>query len=232
MFPGFFYKKRTLGNSEFTYKIFGALLRQKSYKKGSYIYHQDEAALGVYRVLKGRVKLQKKSSKPRSIIFYLIHPSEVFGMLELLMDKRKRRCDAIALDKEVIIEYIPLSEFKKNIENDPVIVLSIIQILVNQEKSNWSKYCELQTRNNYKKVFRAILKLAKKRGIQTPKGIALKGMGHQDLANYIGVSRQSVTSTLIKLKQENKIEYNRKQIIITSIKEMLDYTSTGQTPLK
>lgn len=203
-----------MDNFEFTHKIFGLPLKQKNYKKGSYIYHENEAALGVYRVLKGRVKLQKKSSKPRSIIFHLVHPSEIFGILELLVDKRKRRCGAIALDKEVIVEFIPFSEFKKHIEADPSIILSIIQFLVIREKSNWSRYCELQTRNNYKKVFRAILKLANEKGIRTNKGIILKGISHQDLGDFIGVSRQSVTMTLVKLKEENKIEYNRKQIII------------------
>ncbi len=43
---------------------------------------------------------------------------------------------------------------------------------------------------------------------------AIMGMTHQDLADYIGISRQSVTSTLNILRRDQKIDYDRHFIIM------------------
>jgi CRP-like cAMP-binding protein len=39
-------------------------------------------------------------------------------------------------------------------------------------------------------------------------------MSHIDLAEYIGASRQSVTTAMNKFRKEGKLDYSRKQILI------------------
>lgn len=203
-----------MNKREFTYKLFGIHFTQKVYKKGAYIYRKNETALGIYRVLSGRVKIQKDGPKFRNIIFYFIYPLEFFGVLELFTEVKKRRCDAIAFDKEVIIQFIPFSEFNTYINDNSIELFPFIQLLIDKQRLIWKKYCELQTRDIYNKVFSAVKKLSEERGIVTEKGIVLKGFGQQELADYIGVSRQGVTATMLKLKEQNKIDYDRKQIVI------------------
>ena len=41
---------------------------------------------------------------------------------------------------------------------------------------------------------------------------------HQDIADVLGVSRQTVSGTLHRLREENKIFYDRKLLIIRNLK--------------
>jgi len=192
---------------QFTHKILESSTVQKTYKKGAYIYHEGEGAKGVYRVLEGRVKLWKNNTGfHRSIIFYMVHPFELFGLLDFFDRTETRRCAAIAMDNEVVVQFIPFSEFERYAFKDHIASFAIIQSLIKNCESYWERFCELKGGNINLMVFRALQKLANEKGIITDTGIILKGIKHQELADYIGVSRQSVTRLMNNYRKEGKID--------------------------
>lgn len=207
-----------MDNLGFTYHLFESSDKQKTYEKGAYIFYKGEVALGIYRVLKGRVKLWKSSEKAhRNILFYFVNSSEYFGILENFDNSGVRRCSAIAVDKKVIVQFVPFYELQKRIISNPITSLAIIQYLIKKREINWENYCDLLVNNINQRLFRALLKMANENGVHTNKGIILKAISHQELADYIGATRQSIAASMNKFRRENKVEYSRKQILIKKI---------------
>lgn len=204
----------------FIYEAFNSSVCTRSYKRGAHIYQEGAVAGSVFRLLQGRVKLWKEGYHiSRNIIFQIVYPFDLFGLLDFFNQKRIRRCTAVAVDNEVIVQCIPFHEFEKKIlkhsNNRYLITLSLMK----RYHNIWEKYCKLQLPDINRMVFKTLESLAKEKGEITPKGIVLEGMTHQELADYIGVSRQSVTTAMNTLRSEKRIDYNRYQIVIRFLNE-------------
>ena len=188
-------------------KLFESVKEQKTYRKGAYIYREGDATAGIYRVMSGRVKLWKRNEKAnRNIIFYLVHSHEFFGVLENFINIDSRRCAAIAIEKNVIVQHVPFSEFEKCILSNPAYNFAIIQDLVKKCEINWEKYHELQMGDITQRVFKTIKKMAIERGSNTKRGVIIKGINHQELADYIGSSRTTVAGVMNRFRKEKIIE--------------------------
>ena len=196
-------------------KLFEQSDSSKVYRKGEYIYREDEQARGIFRVQKGRVKIWKLgSSFTRSLILYFAHASDTFGIIDFFKEGTKRRCSATAMDDEVIVQFVPLSKVESFLYRNAEFRQEVFNLLANMEQINSEKYKELQSRDIDERVFRALQYLAKRKGVLSKDGILLPNITHQDLSDYIGISRQSVTFSFNKLKEKGLIDYDRKQIII------------------
>lgn len=196
-------------------RLFEQSNNTKVYRKGQYIYQEGELARGIFRIQKGRVKLWKLgSSFTRSLILYFAYSNEPFGVIDFFKKGKIRRCSATAMDNEVVIQFIPLSEFERFMFRDADFRKEMFALLADWEQTIFEKYVELQSNNIDERVYRALQHLARRKGTPTDKGIMLKTIIHQDVSDYVGISRQSVTYAFIKLEKAGKIEYNRKHILV------------------
>ncbi|MDF1866128.1 MAG: Crp/Fnr family transcriptional regulator [Saprospiraceae bacterium] len=198
-----------------SHEMMGVSFLKKNYKKGAHIYRKDDHVQDVYRILKGRVKLCRFNEEVnRHIIFHIRQPFDFFGVLDNIINLEFRRCAAIALDNEVVIQIIPFSEFKKYIFSSYDNRLAFMETIAKNERTIWSKVVGLKDDNITQRVFNVIERLVIEKGRKTERGIVIKGMSHIDLAEYIGASRQSVTTAMNKFRKEGKLDYSRKQILI------------------
>ena len=201
--------------SLFSDKLFESSTVQKTYKLGTYIYFRGDNIEGVYRVLNGRVKLYNNNIKSnRGIIFNIIYPMEVFGFLEFFSEKISRRCAAIAMDKEVIVQFIPFYELEKLLIKDRSIIITITESLIRCGESYWERFCELNRNDVNTKIMIALQRMANEKGVTSNKGVTLNGITQQELADYVGISRQSVTTAMNYWRKKGKVEYNRSCILL------------------
>jgi len=196
-------------------KLFERSNISKIYRKGQYIYQEGEVHRGIFRIQIGRVKLWKQGSGfYRSLILYFVFQTEIFGVIDFFKGGKERRCSAIAMDEEVVIQFIPISEFNRVMFGDANFIKQMFELVVDWEQIIYEKYVELQSNNIDIRVYKVLQYLAKRKGTLTVKGIVLKTITHQDISDYVGISRQSVTYAFKNLEKAGKIEYNRKHILI------------------
>ena len=192
----------------------------KTYRKGATIYQEGEKVKGIYRVVNGRVKLWKMgSSYTRSLILYFVFPEDPFGLIDLFIRERERRSSATTMDHDTTIEFVPIFEVERFLRREPKICLEISVFLKKNYNSILERYAELQSQNIHNKVLKAIRKIANERGTPVEGGFLLKTIKHQDLSDYIGLSRQSVTQSFNYLKEKGKIDYDRQQIFVKNSKQ-------------
>lgn len=196
-------------------KLFDRSNISKTYRKGQYIYQKGEVARGIFRIQNGRVKLWKHGSGfNRGLILYFAFQTDFFGLIDFFRGGKERRCSAIAMDEEVVIQFIPISEFNRVMFGDANFIKDMFELAADREQIIYEKYVELQSNQIDERVYRALQNLARRKGTPTDKGIMLKTIIHQDVSDYVGISRQSVTNAFNILEKAGKIEYNRKHIIV------------------
>ena len=185
------------------------------YNKEDYIYFEGEMRKGVYRVLKGRVKLCKQDvSTHRIMLLYFVYPNDFFGMLDFFTDLKTRAVTAIAMDNEVQVEFISNTAFEKYMAQNTEYFFTIFQSFIKKEENIWDRYFYQRYGNSYEKVYHCLQILAKEKGVKTDKGVILNAISQKELANYLGLYRQRINDSFIKLKQEGKIDYNNQYILL------------------
>lgn len=198
---------------ELTNQIFDSLTVEKTFKKGTCIFREGEAAGGIYQILEGRVMIFKEDNNlDRRIILSIAYPHELFGLLDFFRNKEDRRCNAIAMD-HLILQFIPNSEFEKYSSSSAKISFAVIKFLIMNYELCWDRICRLNGDDITLKVYGALRNLAIGKGIKTDAGIFLKGIRHQELADYIGVSRNSVTTAMNNFRKKGLIDYNRNHLL-------------------
>lgn len=195
-------------------KLFESSSR-RIYSKGATIYQEGERVNGIYRVLKGRVKLWNMGlSNTRSLIFYFVFEEDVFCLIDLFNREGKRRSSATAMDFDTTVEFIPNFTIEILLRRDPLFCLELSVFLKRNYHSILDRYAELQTQDINKKVWKALSKIANEKGTIIKGGHILKSIKHQDLSDYIGISRQSVSLAIQNLKEAGLIKYNREYIFV------------------
>lgn len=186
-----------------------------AYPLGASIYLEGDVTKGLYQVLQGTVKLCKTNRQlQRDIGLYYVGQKNFFGMLECLLGLSNRRCTAIAADEEVIVQYISLLEFEQSILYDLTFCETILQNVLNRHVVCWKKYCGLQAREANRHVHKSLYILADELGLEQREGrFVLEGFRHTEIAEYIGLSRQSVTGALNSLRKDGVLDYDPNGIV-------------------
>ena len=185
-----------------------------AYPLGASIYREGEVTKGLYRVLQGTVKLCKTDAQlERDIGLYYVNQKNFFGLLECLLCLDKRRCTAVAADEEVIVQYISLLEFEESIHNDLTFCEAVLQYMIHKHSVNWRKYCGLQAKEANQYVHKSLHILADELGLEQQEGrFVLAGFRRPEIAEYVGLSRQSVSGALSSLRKAGVLDYNLNEI--------------------
>lgn len=184
-----------------------------SYRKRAAIYTKDSVASRIFFIKKGAVKIYDYDDGYRrtKAIWY---QNDFFGFDGVLGRDRYTEY-AEALTDTLELQSIEISEFENRLKDEYSICKEFFNCLEDK--------CEFWHRTFYKKshdsrealIIDYLEDLATKIGIRIGYEILIPIVTtHQDIADLLGVSRQTVTTTLNTLKKANAIYYSRTRIII------------------
>lgn len=197
-------------------------LKPQVLTKGAFIYNEGDPAKYLFTVLKGRVKLLKRGKRgsARNVILRVVQPNERFGILDFFDASHIRRYDAVAMDDEVILSLTLFSKFKTLLDNDLELQTELCREFIQMNNNLWFTYKNLQLNYTIERVTIALENLAALYGKPTDDGVEVLGYTHEELAEVIGISRQSVSTSLAYLQKEKFLRYQRASFeILTSGKE-------------
>lgn len=186
-----------------------------SFQKNRTIYYEGSPKKGVYRVLKGRVKLCKHPIYTfRTMLFHLVYPSDFFGLSDFFNPSRISYFTAIAMDEEVLVEFISSAKFKEYMAQNTDFFLTIFQSFLEREENIWERYWYQRFENSYHIVYQGLQRLAKEIGVKKEEGTLIYDINQKELADYLGMYRQRINDAFYRLEREGKISYNRQYILL------------------
>lgn len=177
-----------------------------TYPKGSLLFVEGETARGVVVLCSGKVKLTTSSSEGRTLIVRIAEAGELLGASAVLLG-RTHEMSAETLEP-CQVNFVRAEEFMQWIQNDAPAMMSVARQLSDdyyQAQREIRSFGLAQTTSE--KLARLVLDWCDQRGEQTEKGVRLKVLlTHEEIAQMIGTTRETVTRLLTSLRTRKVIE--------------------------
>ena len=182
-------------------------IRQTSVVAGeSVIFHEGADARGVYVLCSGKVKLSANSRDGRTIILKIAEPGEVLG-LSATVSAKPYEITAESVEP-CRLNFISSRDFMGFLHKHGEACLRVAKLLSNSYQSAYEEIRSLGLSNS---VAQRLAKLLLERGIREsatkePKIKVHLPFSHEEIAQMIGTSRETVTRTLNDFKRKKLIE--------------------------
>ena len=212
----------------------GALLscaRRIHLEKNQSIFNVGDISGTVYIVSKGCIKLFRLTPDGKEVIFWLSFPGEIFGLAELFNEVDREISAEANMASEILA--ISRADILRFFRSYPEAAMRAICILSGRLRSLEYSLINLATEDVETRLLRLLLRLS---AVSKPCAMASSDdeicinypLTHQDIANQIGASRQTVSSTLARLKRRGVIEVTQRHIHIPNRAKMIRELEAGE----
>jgi len=186
----------------------------KKYPKDMMILLADEEGDTLFIIIKGKVKITAFSENGKEVIFSIMTESDFFGDMSLL-DGKPRSASVVAMeDAELCL--LRRDDFNRLIEQYPGIALKLLNELTSRLRRADERIESLALLDVSGRIAGILLQLAEESGKRTPDGgvIIRSRPTHQELANMVGTTRETVTRILNQMEHKNYIVMLGKSVTI------------------
>jgi CRP/FNR family cyclic AMP-dependent transcriptional regulator len=173
----------------------------------------EEGAPGdyMYIICDGRVKVTKLSGDGREKILELLDSGDFFGEMSLL-DEAPRSASVEALS-EVRVLALGRNDFLDLLKKSTNLAFSVVQELTRRLRQVDEQASSLSFQRVKQRTQGLLVRMAKN-DTTDPKRRLTQALTHQQIADMIGTSRETVTRAIKDLKQEGWLEQNGKQYAV------------------
>jgi CRP-like cAMP-binding protein len=193
----------------------------RSVDKNQYVFFPQEPSKVLFFLKKGRVKLGTYSDDGKEIIKAILYPGEVFGEMGIIGED-KRRDFAIAMDDETRMCTISVEEFKTIMRDNPQLSLEVSRQIGERLRNVERRLESLIFKDARQRLIEFIKEMAEKYGKAIGTETLVKhDLTHQDIANLTATSRQTVTTVLNELKEQDLIYTERKKILVRDLSKLI-----------
>ena len=197
------------------------ITRMEEVKKRQPLYLPGDPSSNVYLLKKGRVKIANTAPNGKEVTFDILEPGEVFGELDVLEDA-PRSTSAETLDDAVIC-VIPRKDFDQYLAMHPTVMFKLTKLIGLRLKKIQSRVEDLVFRDVPARLAHLLLELSKSDGVAENQGIRLKvKLTHQEMANLIGCSRETVSASMGQFRDDGLIEMDGRTITLVNEKGLTD----------
>ena len=190
------------------------------YKKGEFIYFQDQPSDTIYLIAKGRVKIGSYSSQGKEITKTILSQGELFG--ELALTGEEQRTDfAQSLSDETTVCSMGIDLMQELMLDNKSLSFKIFKLIGLRFRKLERRLESLVFKDARTRVVEFIRELAEEKGQKVGFETMVKSkLTHQDIANLTGTSRQTVTTILNELRDKNIINFDRRKILIRDLDKL------------
>ena len=181
--------------------------------KDTVVFFENEEGDSVFMIIEGRIKVTILGDDGREIILSMLGPGDFFGEMALL-DNEPRSATAIAVEDTELLS-LHRTDFQSVMGNNPGISAALIKVLSTRLRRANHQISTLALLDVYGRVARVILDMAREEGRRLKDGrIAFRRATHQEIANRIGTTRETVTRMLKDLERQGLIRVEGREIVL------------------
>lgn len=203
--------------------VMGSIIRRK-YKKGQIVFFEGDVSDKFYIINSGKIKIFKYTKEGKEQILYILSEGDFIGYLSLLK-KGKFDFNAEALE-DVHVCMLTKDDFDKLVKKTPEISLKILENLHDRLVSLENLVQTLSTKDIEARIAGILINFAKEFGREESEGIIIEmPLSREEMANYIGVTRETMSRKLSSMEDDGVIELvGNKKIVIKDL-EVLEELS-------
>jgi CRP/FNR family cyclic AMP-dependent transcriptional regulator len=188
-------------------------LTQGSYRPRQVIYLPGDRAQGVHFLASGRIKISKVTRDGKELTLAYRSEGDFFGE-PCLLDGGPREEMAEAMDASITVE-IPRDVLDGLLKQDGGAAYKFARALILRRKDLETRVEQLIFKDVGAKLAELLLNLGHEHGISDERGlmVGLK-ITHQEMANLIGSTRETVSLTLSQFKRKGLIQTEGRRVIL------------------
>ncbi|MBP9086556.1 MAG: Crp/Fnr family transcriptional regulator [Kofleriaceae bacterium] len=193
----------------------GKITLRESRRKDVF-YLPGDPSDSLFLVHGGRIKISKVTRDGKSLTLAYCGPTEIFGE-NCLADAAPRAEMAETVDNAIVSE-CPRRDFEDLCIAYPQLALGITRIVVMRRRELEAKIESLIFRDVGAKLAELLLTLAEQYGIEDSRGTLLSlKITHQEMANLVGATRETVSLTLSNFKRQGIIDTEGRRMIVADV---------------
>lgn len=176
--------------------------------KAELIFHAGSPGHHVYFLRSGRIKVYSISSNGKEVVLWFCFPGEIFGLAEVCHGGG-RQVYAEACEPSVVL-CIRQEDFKDYLAAHPAASLLVNDVLACRLRNLGNLIQSLVASDVNERVAQLIVRMAANYGRRAPNGDVYLGirLTHQEMANMVGTTRQSVTTALNELRRLGIVDFD------------------------
>ena len=193
----------------------------RTFDRGGVVYLPTDHSDSVVLLARGRVRLYHLTNEGKQAILAIMDPGELFGELSLVGEGARSEF-AEAMEKSTVI-LIPREEIQTLMAEYPDVALGVTRLMSFRRQRVERRLKSLLFRSNRERLVHLLMELIAKYGRETDDGIQISiKLSHQELANIIGSTRETVTVLLGELQTEGSLLIRRRQLIIRKLNRLAE----------
>ena len=202
---------RGISETELKRMLECAKFNYKKYHKGDVIFRQDESVENYYVLLKGQVMIAKHLISGKKNILYIVRENQVFG------EEQTFQYEAWAVSDVELIE-MPKTFFYSFCTNackhHKQLIQNLLEMLSMKEGLAVKKINIISAASLKERISIWMLEEA------DDQGVVQVEMNREELSDYLGVARPSLSRTLMQMQSEGIIKVEKKQMQILDVKKI------------
>ncbi len=188
------------------------LCSERRYGQGATIFSRSDPSDILYIVKEGRVRILSLSDKGTETILHILKPGAIFG--ELLLSEERRALTAVA-GTDVVVTVLSKGSLVELLSSVPAIARNFIRLLSRRLAKVEKEFADFGHTWSYHRLSRVLLHLCEEHGQETPKGTLIPlRLTHEDLANIIGTTRETVTTQLNKFRRMGLVKRQDRFLVV------------------
>ncbi len=184
---------------------------QRSFCVGEIVFSQGDPGDALYAVVAGRIRISSGTAEGREISLNIMEPGDTFGEIALL-DGGTRTATATASEQSELVA-IRRDHFAALLEREPKVALELLRLC--GERLRWTSGLveDAALLDAAGRLAKRLLSLSGLHGERTQGGTTLK-ISQEDLATFLGVSRQVVNQYLQGWKAQGWVDLGRGSVTV------------------
>jgi CRP/FNR family transcriptional regulator len=183
--------------------------------RGAYIYRAGAPGSHAYLLRSGMVKIHQLSPTGREVILWFCLAGEIFGLAEVTRGGERAVNAQACTELELLA--VPQARFREFLAGHPDAALLAMQVLSSRMRALGEIFVNLVSDDVNTRIAKLIVRLAAHYGTRVGKDIVLNiPLTHQEIADMVGTSRQTVTSSFSALNRQGVLSINNHRICIES----------------
>ncbi len=188
-----------------------ALATRRSYREGEAICSQGDPGDALYGIVSGRVRISTGDADGREIFLNIMEPGDTFGEIALL-DGGTRTASAIAMEKCELVS-LRRDHLLALLLREPQVALELLRLCGERLRWTSGQVEDAALLDTGARLAKRLLGLALLHGERAGAGRKLR-ISQEDLAGFLGVSRQAVNQQLQAWKARGWIALGRGSVTV------------------
>lgn len=189
------------------------------YHKGEVILRAKDESRGVFYLTSGFVKLYSIAKTGQEFTLIIFKPGDLFPIMWAINNTPNDYF--LGAQTAVSLRRAPREDFLEFVKNDPDVFFELTSRMLIRFGGLLTRMEYLVFGNAYNKVASILLICAQRFGAKVGQSVVIGvPLTHGDIANLVGVTRETVSVEMKKMEKEQIIGYLRRLIIIKNMRRL------------